>query len=194
MQNSVFSITKCPRKFEAQKIFEVSRCDPKSVSDLEKSNSGQETLEQPINDFKAELQFLGKRKKCEETKRPHQSLFQAKTNSKKAKGDKTSKGFKVKTSSKSIKTLASSFENTFYGHACNILKSRVQYEINNELRKFEEKGFQRVNIERLETIVKGGIEGDVMRGYLEMQSEVIKNVSFNNFRKLMSGKVCCSNS
>jgi len=198
MQNSVFSITKCPRKFEARKIFEVSRYEPKSASNVEKSNSGQETSERLVSDSQAEIRLFGKRKNSQQIKCSQQSLLQLKGSPKKIKADSNPKESKLKNSLKTLKMLMSSFENTFYNQACNILRSRINHEINNELNKSREKVSEQEHLELLESKVKKMMEGemkkDVMGQYLEIQSEVIKSVSFNEFRRLMNDMMYRSNS
>jgi len=202
MQNSVFSITKCPRKFEARKVFEVTLYKPNGVSNIEKSNSGQETSEQFVGDSQAEIRLFGKRKNSQQIKCSQQSLLQLKDNPKKTKADSSPKEAKLKNSLKTLKTLMSSFENTFYNQACNILRSRINHEINNELNKSREKVSGQEHLERLGSTVKkmmekemeGEMGKDMVGQYLEIQSEVIKSVSFNEFRRLMSDMMYSSNS
>eukprot|EP00826_Nyctotherus_ovalis_P017307 TRINITY_DN1508_c0_g2_i4.p1 TRINITY_DN1508_c0_g2~~TRINITY_DN1508_c0_g2_i4.p1 ORF type:complete len:243 (-),score=45.70 TRINITY_DN1508_c0_g2_i4:67-753(-) len=159
MKSSIFSISKCSRMLNSRKIFNVFHCTPsKSASDS--NSSGQETSEK-----------FGKRK-CPAThsRRVPQSA---------------PRSFKSK--AKALACLETSADALLYAQACNFLQGLVRSETTHESQRLEKGEY----LGRLEGImgemVKVEVKEDVMRGYLAMQSELIRNISYTEFAKLMGG-------
>lgn len=196
MKSTVFTIVKTPVNSTHKQVFKISHYKPTACSPLERTNSAQETLEKAAGELAIDipgLKLSGKRKKCEKEVGHNQLYPQAKETVKIINKGTGSKKSSLNTFGKMLKRSERSPEVAFYGQACEFLKWRVHSEINNEVQKSREEGSdtESVYLERLESIVKGmidvGVEKDVMGRYLIMQSELIKNVSFLEFEKLMSG-------
>lgn len=198
MKSTVFTIIKGPVNSTPKKVFKISHYKPKVYSLLERTNSPQKILEKTTGELLIEipgLKLLGKRKKYENDVGLNQIYPHRKESIKMInKGIGSKKG--------SLSTLGKTFKGSevgpevivaFYDQACDSLKWRVRSEINNEVQKSREEGSDTecMYLERLESIVKGmvdvDVEKDVMGRYLIMQGELIKNMSFLEFEKLMSG-------
>eukprot|EP00826_Nyctotherus_ovalis_P035901 TRINITY_DN3127_c0_g3_i5.p1 TRINITY_DN3127_c0_g3~~TRINITY_DN3127_c0_g3_i5.p1 ORF type:complete len:204 (-),score=43.74 TRINITY_DN3127_c0_g3_i5:98-709(-) len=194
MQSSVFSITKIPRMLGTRKVFKISHGDSRGDSASERGSSAQETFERPVperrNEFRA-MQTLGKRSKCEKSLPAQPSAGGPKKTARKSRFGTGNKKISAKVAERALKKLEASPEFLLYDQACDFLKELVNSEINNELQRLEDEGpvSKCMYLERLEGIVKGmmkiGIGRDMVGKYLVMQSELIRNVSFVEFAKLM---------
>lgn len=194
MQSSVFSITKIPRVLGTRKVFRISHGDSKDNSVSDKSSSAQETFERRVPELRNKsraTQVLGKRNKCEELTAAQLNTGEPEKSARKNRLSAGNKKISAKVAERNLKKLEVGPEILLYGQACDFLKELLSSEINNELQRLEDEGptSKCVYLERLESIVKGmmeiGIGRDMMGKYLVMQSELIRNVSFVEFAKLM---------
>ena len=169
--------------FRSKEVFRILKCNPINDSASDKYSSGQETVEKLSSGSQT---ISGKRKNCEDLL-SFKPIQQEKT-SERSKPIISSKSFKF--SRKKPKASEITSEELFYNQVCNSIKGHIQSALNNEMKRLgEEAGEEYPHITRLKTaaslISKVNTEKDVIERYLTIQSELIRNVSYTEFAKLI---------